>query len=189
MSVRVITGTAKGRRLQVPKVAGLRPTSDRARETLFNVLAPRLRAARVLDMFAGCGAVGIEALSRGAEAAVFVERAAAAIVVIEANLELCRLSAVASVVRADWRRGIDRLAAGEARFDIVFLDPPYDWDGAHTCVGAIHEAGLLAADGVAVIEHRRKRQPEEVEGFEVARRLDVGDTSFAILTLRGAASG
>ncbi len=187
MSVRVIAGVAKGRRLAVPEVAGLRPTSDRARETLFNVLAPRLPGARFLDLFAGSGAVGIEALSRGAAAAVFIEQDDRAVATLEANLALCRFAGPGNVVRGGWQRALRRLAGAEEPFDIAFLDPPYDWADAHTCLEAILEHGLLVADGVAIIEHRDKQAPQPATGWDLFRRVDVGDTVFSFFVVAGGA--
>ena len=179
MSVRVIAGVAKGRRLAVPEVAGLRPTSDRARETLFNVLAPSLPGARFLDLFAGSGAVGIEALSRGAVAAVFVEQDARAVATLEANLELCRFAGHGTVVRGGWRDALRRLAGAEEPFDVAFLDPPYDWPDAHTCLEAILDHALIAPHGIAVLEHRGKQAPQMATSWELFRRVDVGATAFS----------
>lgn len=183
MSVRVIAGLAKGRRLAVPDVVGLRPTSDRARETLFNVLAPRLPGARFLDLFAGSGAIGIEALSRGAVAAVFVEHDARALTTLAANLELCRLAGRGTVVRGDWQRALRRIAGAEAPFDIAFLDPPYDWADAHTCLAAILDHALIGAKGVAIVEHRAEQAPQPATGWELFRRVDVGGMSFSFFVV------
>jgi len=179
MSVRVIAGAAKGRRLKVPPGKGVRPTGDRARETLFNVLAPRIAGAVFLDAFAGSGGVGIEALSRGAESAVFVERSRGAVVALEDNLELCGLRQRAAVIRAPWAAALGRLHDAGRRFDIAFFDPPYDWPEAHTCLEGLAEHQLLAAAGMAIIEHRATTPPRPAGGWELSRRLDVGDTSFS----------
>ena len=119
--MRVIAGTLKGRRLETPDWPGLRPTSDRLRETLFNVLAPRIAGARVLDGYAGTGAVGIEALSRGASHVTFVECDARAVRLIEGNLRRCGVSHRYAIIRA--RLAEESASAVSARFDIVFLDP------------------------------------------------------------------
>ena len=121
--MRVIAGQWGGRRLQAPSGESTRPTSDRVREALFSILAPRIEGARVLDLFAGSGALGIEALSRGAAAATFVDSAAAAIRAVRANLEA--LGIEAEVVRADARRFLGGASAAARQYDLVFLDPPY----------------------------------------------------------------
>ncbi len=179
MSVRVIAGLAKGRRLRVPPAKGLRPTGDRARETLFNVLAPEIEAVAFLDAFAGSGAVGIEALSRGAKEAVFVERSSAAAVVLAANLELCGLSDAATVIRAPWVGALRRLDEHGGRFGIAFFDPPYDWPEAHTCLEGLTEHRLMAPAGVAIIEHRASTPPRLAAGWRLRRTVEVGDTSFS----------
>jgi 16S rRNA (guanine(966)-N(2))-methyltransferase RsmD len=179
MSVRVIAGVAKGRRLQVPCSEGLRPTGDRARETLFNVLAPHIGGVVFLDGFAGSGAVGIEALSRGATEAVFVERSSRAAVVLAANLELCGLRDDAEIIRAPWAAALRRLADDGRQFGIAFFDPPYDWPEAHTCLEGLAEHGLVAPEGIAIIEHRAATPPRAAEGWQLRRTVDVSDTSFS----------
>ena len=179
MSVRVIAGSAKGRRLQVPASRGLCPTGDRARETLFNVLAPHLAGVMFLDAFAGSGAVGIEALSRGAKEAVFVERSSVAAAVLAANLERCGLSGAAEVIRAPWVAALRRLAHQGRQFVIAFFDPPYDWPEAHTCLEGLTERGLMAPAGVAIIEHRVSTPPRGADPWLLRRTVEVGDTSFS----------
>jgi len=179
MSVRVIGGSAKRRRLRVPDTPGTRPTGDRARESLFNVLTPRLAGAVFLDAFAGSGAVGIEALSRGARRAVFVERDRAAARVVAENVELCGFAAATTVVADAWVAAARRMHADGDCFDVAFFDPPYDGDDAASCLSALRKQGLLGAAGVAVIEHRTDRRPQDVGGWKLQRRLAVGDTSFS----------
>src|SRR5687767_6163229 len=123
--MRVIAGRFKGRRLKTPSWIGLRPTSDKLRETLFNILAPRLRGARVLDGFAGTGALGIEALSRGAEHVTFIERDPRAQALVAGNLAHCRIETGYTVLRVPVARGLEQLRTDPAfaPFDIVLFDP------------------------------------------------------------------
>lgn len=170
-TLRVIAGELKGRRLAGPAWEGLRPTSDRLRETLFNVLAPHIAGARLLDGFAGTGAVGIEALSRGAAHVTFVEQDSRAVGLIEGNLARCGVEDRYTVLRADVRGG--RLT-GE--FDIVFLDPPYTVE-PHEAVASV--ASLVRADGQLVIEHARKRVPvESIGALARTRTLLSGDSAL-----------
>jgi|TARA_B100000378_G_scaffold151077_1_gene121929 16S rRNA (guanine(966)-N(2))-methyltransferase RsmD len=185
MSVRIIAGKAKGRRLKVRQVAGLRPTSDRARETLFNVLAPQISNARFLDMFAGSGAVGIEALSRGASAAVFIEQDERVVTELEANLELCCFSVLGRVVHGSWQDALRRVGSTEDPFDIIFLDPPYDWVDTHTCVAAVFDHAMVSVNGVLIVEHRSTRDVQLIADLELLRQISVGDTAFSIFTARG----
>ncbi len=179
--MRVIAGSAKGRRLQMPPAAGVRPTSDRARETLFNVLAPDISGARFLDVFAGSGAIGIEALSRGALTATFVERSRKVAAVLRANVATCGFAATSNVLVADWRTALRRLGKDAAVFDLAFFDPPYDWGHAGDCLDVLHRYDLLAPGGRAIVEHRKTAPPEAPEGWRSIRRIDVGDTAFSIL--------
>jgi 16S rRNA (guanine966-N2)-methyltransferase len=123
--MRVIAGTLKGRRLKTPTWDGLRPTSDQLRETLFNILATRIAGARVLDGYAGTGAVGIEALSRGAAEVTFVDENRRAQALVAANLAHCGVTEGYAIIRAGLRRALATLPA-DATFDIILLDPPYD---------------------------------------------------------------
>ena len=167
--MRVIAGTFKGRRLQAPTWDGLRPTSDKLRETLFNILAPRIAGARVLDGYAGTGAVGIEALSRGAAMVTFVERDRRAQALVEENLAHCGLTIGCVIIRGSVARAIEDFRNASSSFDLILLDPPYD-EAAAEVVGAAGE--LLAQDGVLVLEHAR-RQPAAVSAGRLARTRQV----------------
>jgi 16S rRNA (guanine966-N2)-methyltransferase len=152
--MRVIAGEWRGRPLKAPPGAATRPTSDRVREALFSILASRIPDARVLDLFAGSGALGIEALSRGAQSATFVDDASPAIRVIEANL--AALQADAEVHRIDALRFLDAARRDGAQYDLVFLDPPYRL--AERLAPALSEAlpAVLAPGAVAVAESDRR---------------------------------
>ena len=174
--MRIIAGSLKGRRLKPPTWDGLRPTSDKLRETLFNILSPVVAGARVLDGFAGTGAVGIEALSRGAAHVTFVERDRRAQALIAANLAGCGVADGYVIIRA----GIERAAAelSPASFDLVLLDPPYDHDAAAAIQSV---AGLLAANGTLVLEHARRRAaPVSVGELTRTREVVSGDSALAL---------
>jgi 16S rRNA (guanine966-N2)-methyltransferase len=158
--MRVIAGRYRGRRLQAPPGDATRPTSDRVREALFSVLADRVDGARVLDLFAGSGALGIEALSRGAAEATFVDTAPAAIRAVRANLEA--VGAPAHVRRADARRFLGSASAAARQYDLVFLDPPYRLAGR---LGSELTAALPAvlAPGAAVVVESDRRAPLELD--------------------------
>jgi 16S rRNA (guanine966-N2)-methyltransferase len=169
--MRVIAGSFKGRRLRTPTWEGLRPTSDKTRETLFNILSPRVAGARVLDGFAGTGAIGIEALSRGASHVTFLERDARAEALIRQNLAQCGIESGYTVMRAPAARGLEMFGADPAflLFDLVLLDPPYEL--APDGVLAGFEA-ILAPDGVLVLEHAR-RQDTPARAWGLIRQRDV----------------
>ena len=151
--MRVIAGSRKGHKLAAPRGRDTRPTSDRVRENIFNLVGP-VDEARVLDLFAGSGALGIEALSRGAASAVFVDDAPAAIKAIRANLEA--LAITADVRRTDALRFLGAASTGGAQYDLLFLDPPYRL--ADTLAGRLSEAlpAVLAPGAVAVAESDRR---------------------------------
>jgi 16S rRNA (guanine966-N2)-methyltransferase len=173
--MRVIAGTLKGRRLKAPAWEGLRPTSDKLRETLFNILAPRVEGARVLDGYAGTGALGIEALSRGAAHVTFVEQDRRAQALIAENLALCRVVNGYVIIRASVARALETLRG--STFEIVLLDPPYDVQSDAVVASA---AGALAPGGVLVLEHaRRRRAPETAGPLVRSREVISGDSALA----------
>jgi 16S rRNA (guanine(966)-N(2))-methyltransferase RsmD len=174
--MRIISGSLKGRRLKTPAWEGLRPTSDRLRETLFNILAPRVPGARVLDGFAGTGAVGLEARSRGAAEVVFVERDRRAVALIEENLRHCGVSDGCVIMRAD----IGRLpeSFGARRFDLILLDPPYAEPDLEATLA--RAAAWLAAGGLVVLEHARRRAaPLAAAGLVRTRVVQSGDSALS----------
>jgi 16S rRNA (guanine(966)-N(2))-methyltransferase RsmD len=180
--MRVIAGTLKGRQLKAPAWQGLRPTSDKLRETLFNVLAPRISGARVLDGYAGTGAVGIEALSRGAAHVTFLEQDRRAAALIEENLSRCGVANGYAIIRAPAGRAVTELQADPAfvPFDIILLDPPYDQPPARVLSEVGSHDRLLAPGGILVLEHaRRERSPETAGGLTRTRLLTSGDSALS----------
>jgi 16S rRNA (guanine966-N2)-methyltransferase len=179
--MRVIAGQYRGRTLRSPPSMEVRPTSDRLRETLFNVLAPRISDTRFLDLCAGSGAVGIEALSRGARHATFVDRSRKMCGLIESNLDLCgvpeELTEVVMSEAAEFLRRAQSRAA--ERWDIAFFDPPYaiDYSPVLTLFGT---GELLVPDGVLVVEHHHKKDlKDEVGELRRWRILKQGDSSLS----------
>lgn len=173
--MRVIAGALKGRTLKAPRWQGLRPTSDKLRETLFNILAPRVSGSRMLDGFAGTGAIGIEALSRGARHVTFVERDPRAVRLIGENLDACGIAGGYSIIRGSVGRASPMLSGDT--FDIVVLDPPYDIDDLSAALSAVEP--LVADAGVLVLEHARRRKAPTGTGRLVQRRqVRSGDSAL-----------
>ena len=172
---RIIGGAGKGRRLKAPKGLATRPTGARVRQTLFDILAPRLRGCRFLDAFAGSGAVGLEALSRGAARVVLIDQDREAVAAIEHNaLLLARAGGEVEVFRQDARTAARTLAERGFRFDVVFLDPPYDSD-LYLPLLEISDS-LLDDGGLAVAEHFHKTAlPERIGRLVLVREVRVGD--------------
>jgi len=179
--MRVIGGALKGRRLDTPKWPGLRPTSDRLRETLFDVLGDRVDSVQFIDGFAGTGAVGIEALSRGAAHVTFVETDPRAVRLIKTNLRHCALKARYTIVHVPMQRAWRKMAVGSS--DIIFLDPPYGYADLETVlVGA---AGQLTEDGFVVLEHAARRKIDEsVDGLMRRRVVCAGDSALSFYDLK-----
>src|SRR5574341_1626257 len=148
--MRVIAGAFKGRRLRTPRGPATRPTADQVRIALMDTLAPWLADARVLDLFAGAGPVGLEALSRGAAHATFVERDARAVLALEANIRTLGVEALARVLRLDVGRALARLATEGERFGIVFLDPPYDAALMAPTLETLGDGRVTAPDALVV---------------------------------------
>jgi len=175
--MRIIAGRLKGRRLETPTWEGLRPTSDKLRETLFNVLAARLPGARVLDGYAGTGALGIEALSRGAASVTFVESDPRAVRLIARNLERCAVADRYAIIRARFADAARRFPL--RAFDLVLLDPPYGRDHLVQVLDAA--APLVAHDGRLVVERaRRDEAPERTAALTKLRDILSGDSALSI---------
>jgi 16S rRNA (guanine966-N2)-methyltransferase len=191
--MRIIAGTLKGRRLAAPTWEGLRPTSDKLRETLFNVIADRTENARFLDGFAGTGAVGLEALSRGAAHVTFIERDPRACRLIEQNAERCGVTGGYIIVRVGFGGGVSDGRAGRKRgdsapraalgplgpFDVIFLDPPYEDPIIDDAMRAA--ATWLSPSGLLIVEHAARRSVAEPSGMRLTRDLKSGDSSLAFM--------
>ena len=173
--MRVIAGSARGVPLRAPKDGATRPITDRVKETLFGILGDRVPDGRVLDLYAGSGAIGIEALSRGAQRADFVERDRSALAALRANLERTRLPG-ASVHEADVERF---LAVAEGPWDLVVLDPPYEVRAIVAPLRAL--VPLLAPGGSVVIKHFWRAETPEVDGLAVVRQRRFGETMLTFL--------
>ena len=158
--MRVIAGSARGIRLEAPPGQDIRPTLDRVREALFSILMPQLEDARFLDLFAGTGANGIEALSRGAAAATFVDRDRKALNIVRDNLLRARVAVHATCLQLELPRDLNRIPGA---FDIVFADPAYDFSDYEAFITGVDDTGLIAEDGRLIIEHKRAMNlPESV---------------------------
>ena len=178
---RVIAGSAKGVRLRAPG-PGTRPLSDRVKQTLFAILEPEIEDARVLDLFAGSGAAGIEALSRGAAEAVFVEKDAGAVAVIATNLEAARLAGTAAiVVKSDALAWLGREDAVRPAFDLAFVDPPYaDVEMLRRVLDVLGAPGAPLAPGARVVAKHfwRDRPPDRVGMLAAERDRRFGETAL-----------
>ncbi len=176
-------GRARGRRLRIPRIEGLRPTSARLREALFDVLGGRIHGASFLDVFAGTGAIGLDALSRGAARAVFIEADRRAARAIAGNLALAGVAGSSRIVEGDAEAALFELGRAGERFDIVFLDPPYRTGALDRTLPAA--ARLLRPGAVMVVEHASRRAFEmpDQPGLRRGRRYVHGDSALSVLHL------
>ncbi|MBQ7566462.1 MAG: 16S rRNA (guanine(966)-N(2))-methyltransferase RsmD [Oscillospiraceae bacterium] len=174
--MRVITGTARGAKLIAPKGMQTRPTADRVKEGLFSAIQFEIEGRRVLDLFAGSGQLGIEALSRGAEYAVFVDRSADAIAAIRVNLEKTHLSDRSRVVRGDYQ---SFLSQTKERYDIIFLDPPYAENFQEKALKCISEIDILRQGGIIICEKPREKEiPDDLPGLIMQKEYRYGKVTL-----------
>jgi 16S rRNA (guanine966-N2)-methyltransferase len=186
--MRVSAGSAKGTHLRAPR-AGVRPTSDRVKEALFNALAPRLADARVLDVFAGTGALGIEALSRGAARAVFVERDPRAVAAIRRNLAAALMDDRGEVRRGTVPAALDALERDGLAFDLIVLDPPYGQDLPARTLRRLAASSLVATDGVIAAEGHWRDDPGDIPGLRRIRDARYGETGLWFYVRAGDTDG
>lgn len=181
--MRVIAGSARGRKLKSVDSLGVRPTTDRLKESLFSTLGPEIRGKRVLDLFAGAGGLGIEALSRGAASATFVESSAGAVAMIKANLAATGLQDRAEVVKqkAETFAEGSRFRPVEA-FDVVFADPPYETGIPSAALEALAESGRLGPDAMVVVEvSSRLEDLNPPAGYRLLEARRYGDSKLLYL--------
>ncbi len=192
--MRIIAGMYRSRALEAPAGLATRPTSDRLRETLFNVLAPRIQAARFLDLYAGSGAVGLEAVSRLAAQVTFVERAPAALKVLRANLLKLGVTQGFKIHPGSTGSLLRKPPAGfNLAFNVVFLDPPYDAAEEYAATLGLlggTAACLLAPGAVVIAEHRRKQRLQENYGnLGRTRLLEQGDAALSFFSVSAVTDG
>lgn len=176
--MRIIAGEMRSRTILAPKGSDTRPTLDRTRESLFNIIAAECPDARVLDLYAGSGALALEALSRGAESAVLCDCSREAAKAIRQNIESLKLENRARFLFMQDTQAIALLAREKAVFNLVFLDPPYRLDTAPAC-RALAESGVLLPDALVVIEHAAAAQPAPGEGYERVDQRKYRDTMIS----------
>ncbi|WP_378955471.1 16S rRNA (guanine(966)-N(2))-methyltransferase RsmD [Pelosinus sp. sgz500959] len=180
--MRIITGSAKGTKLKAPSGLETRPTADRVKESVFNILSDIVVDARVLDIFAGTGNLGLEALSRGAKSAVFVDHSQESINIIKENAQHTKLVGFTEIYKNDVLRALDRLAQSEASFDLLFCDPPYKKGFVQAVLEKIDNQSIMADRGIVVIEHSRHEGiTDEWENLRLKRTEKYGATLISFL--------
>jgi len=180
MGLRVIGGEFRGKKLASIQGIRTRPTAARMRESLFNILSTRISGAKVLDLYAGTGALGIEALSRGAASAVFIDRHKTALSVIQKNISACNLVNRSKIIRWNILANLNCLKSSVHRFDLAFLDPPYDTGAIPKSMHNLHASGALEKGAEVVIEHSAREEiVEPLSGFDISAQRRYSDTVFS----------
>ena len=176
--MRIIAGSARGRTFDAPKGQDTRPTLDRVRENVFNILQMKVRGAKVLDLFSGSGAMAFEAISRGAEQAVLVDCDRAANTVQRQNAAKLRMEAQCRILQCDWQLAVRQLAAAGELFQVVFLDPPYAMHDMTPVMRALRP--LLSEDAVILLEHEAATFPSTPDGYDLydSRKYGIAGVSF-----------
>ncbi|USG67727.1 16S rRNA (guanine(966)-N(2))-methyltransferase RsmD [Brevibacillus ruminantium] len=184
--MRVISGDHRGRKLAAVPGKGTRPTTDKIKESIFNMIGPYFSGGWALDLYAGTGGLGIEALSRGTDKCVFVERDPKAFGIVKQNVAACRLEERAELYRIDAARALKQLSKRNIAFDLVFLDPPYAHQQIADEIRQLQEGSMLAADAWVVAEHDSGlRLPEEIGGCYADRVSTYGETTITIYRFGG----
>ena len=179
--MRVITGSARGRKLKTPENYDIRPTTDNVKESLFNIIQFDIEGRRVLDLFAGTGQLGIECLSRGASSAVFVDQRREAVKIVKDNLKTCGLSG--TVVQSDALSFLRTCG----KFDIIFVDPPYDSDLYESVLNTVNSIDILSDGGIIICESRRERAlPEMTAPYKKRKEYTYGKVKLCIYTKENA---
>lgn len=179
--MRVITGSARGRKLKTPENYDIRPTTDNVKESVFNIIQFDIEGRRVLDLFAGTGQLGIECLSRGASSAVFVDQSREAVKIVKENLKACGLSG--TVVQADALSFLRTCG----KFDIIFVDPPYDSDLYESVLNTVNSIDILSDGGIIICESRRERAlPEMTAPYKKRKEYTYGKVKLCIYTKENA---
>ena len=184
--MRIIAGIAKGTRLKTPGGMKTRPTADRVKGSIFGILGAKLFDAAVLDLFAGSGALGLEAVSRGAARAALVDKSAESIKIINENALLAKLSSAAVISREDVFHAVKRFNSAGAVFDLIFCDPPYNLGLAPKILQALDLANLLSENGVLVLEHsRHEKLPGGLKRIVAYRSEFYGETVVSFFKQEG----
>lgn len=181
--MRVIAGSARGLELSAPRHDRVRPTPNRVKKSIFDILGPRVIGAKVIDLFAGSGSLGIEALSRGAESCIFVDKSYHCCRTISQNLIKTGFAEQTSVFKSDVRRKIYELSERGFLVDLIFLDPPYRSNLVLPVIEDIDDARLLNDEGILIIEHSSKYIPV-VEGYQSSVQKQYGDSGITFLLKR-----
>ena len=182
--MRVISGKARGLKLDTPKNQDVRPTTDRVKESLFNMINSYIMDSNILDLFAGTGSLGIECLSRGAKNCVFVDKSKDSINIVRSNVKKARVENESTILNVDFKDAVKRLSTQNQKFDVIFMDPPYYENMFIECLKSRDKFNLLDEDGIIVVEHDTKDLFEDSIGrLNKSREKKYGNTTLTFYKL------
>jgi 16S rRNA (guanine(966)-N(2))-methyltransferase RsmD len=188
--MRIISGQLKSRKILFPKTKATRPMTDRSKETLFNILGGLVFGKQVLDLYAGSGSLGLEALSRGALHATFVDCADAAVKVIDRNLSDLELTSKSHIIQGDVLRVIDKLSKKQKKFGLIFVDPPFDKGWVKKTLLKLDQSDIVSPFGQVVVGHTRQEEiPESLQSIKLARTKKIGQACLSFLFRMDATHG
>lgn len=181
--MRIISGEYRGRKLESPKTNDVRPTTDKVKEAMFSILMPYIPGARCLDLFSGTGALGLEALSRGAEFCLFCDKERESIALTKENIRKCRAESKSRVVHGDYMKTLER---ADDKFDIIIMDPPYAAGIYEKCLASIEKLDLLDDDGIIILEHEKNVElPSSVGKYSKLKEKRYGITILSLYGILG----
>ena len=178
--MRIIAGRFKQRRLHTPEGMETRPTLGRVKESLFSMLFEHIEQARVLDLFAGSGALGLEALSRGAKSAVFCDKAKPALLALRRNIDMLQVESETEVIAGDWSTALQKLRDENRQFDLIFIDPPYNFNPA-PILEQIQMFKTLGNHGIIILEHGSEKELTTIAGFRISKERQYKETVLTFL--------
>lgn len=180
--MKIISGTLKGRNIEGYNIEGTRPTMDRVKESLFGMIQDYIKDSTVLDLFAGSGNLGVEAISNGAKIAYFIDNNPEVIKVLNKNIANLDIKSKSRVILSDWKKTLNTFAAQNIKFDLIFIDPPYAYDVYEKILNKVSTLNLLSDDGLIIMEHSNLHLPTTYENLTLYKERNYGNKSINIYT-------
>lgn len=178
--MKIISGTLKGRNLEGYNIEGTRPTMDRVKESLFGMIQDYIKDSTVLDLFAGSGNLGVEAISNGAKIAYFIDNNPEVIKVLNKNIANLGIKSKSRVILSDWKKALNTFATQNIKFDLIFIDPPYAYDVYEKILNKVSTLNLLSDDGLIIMEHSNLHLPTTYENLTLYKERNYGNKSINI---------
>lgn len=178
--MKIISGTLKGRKINGYNIEGTRPTMDRVKESLFGMIQDNIKDSIVLDLFAGSGNLGIEAISNGAKLAYFIDNNPEVIKVLNQNISFLDIKSKSRVVLSDWKKALNNFSKENKKFDLIFIDPPYAYDVYEKILDKVNTLNLLTEEGLLIMEHHNLNLPQEYDKLALYKERNYGNKQINI---------